>query len=873
MRVSDSHFTSAPATELSSALERGTSLGRFLVLGLVGRGAMGEVYGAYDPELDRKIAIKLLRARHGDADDHRARLMREAKATAKISHENVVIVYDAGTFGERVFIAMEFVEGHTLRYWLQAQPREWQEVLDAFLSAGRGLAAAHEKDLVHRDFKPDNVMVAAQGGQVRVMDFGLARFVAAAPQGIPGLLSDLDGTIELSPGAALAPKPANGNRAVSESRDQLTSTGTVLGTPAYMSPEQFRSLAADARSDQFSFCVALYEALFHQRPFAGQTLQELSENVLAGRVRETTGKTRIPAGVRAALARGLSPRPEDRFPTMKALLEDLVRASSAGRTSFARGAAAKLAGVWEAPVDGRPAETIEKEAMRQAFLATGKSYAATTFAAASAVLDRYAQRWTELYVDACEATHVRGEQSAEVLDLRVSYLNESLDELKALCRLFRDATSQVVDNAVKAATALGTLERCQDVKALRAVIRPPDDPGTRAAVEALRLELVELRAIQRVGKWAVGLELAEALTEKARRVGYAPILAEVLLTAGQVRMDSQVFGDASTAWEEAYSTAIYARHDEVAAEAAIMMCFAVGYVKGQSEAAEVWLRSAEALLRRMGGHDVLWGWYWSHRANMRQQQGRLVEAIEDSRRAIAAHERAAGGAPNVDSALVTCNLANHLAVNRDFEGALVISERGMRLFAEVMGSDHPRLAVFQANHAQFLYRLGRLTEARDTARRALVNIERDSDSRGLFSTLPLRTLGLCALADGAHAEARALFERALAVREAGKAAPSRLAEIRAPLARALYALPGQRAQALALAQQARTEYESGALTPVLRMDLAELVDWIAERTRKPARRAKTKSGAKRAAASQVSRRRGARRPTPGARRGRGRGGR
>ena len=159
-------------------LARGTALGRFVVLGLVGRGAMGEVYGAYDPELDRKIAIKLLRPRaggSGDGADNRTRLMREAQATAKVSHPNVVVVYDAGTFGDRVFIAMEFVEGHTLRFWLQVQERTWHEILDVFLAAGRGLAAAHERALVHRDFKPDNVMVTAPGGQVRVMDFGLAR--------------------------------------------------------------------------------------------------------------------------------------------------------------------------------------------------------------------------------------------------------------------------------------------------------------------------------------------------------------------------------------------------------------------------------------------------------------------------------------------------------------------------------------------------------------------------------------------------------------------------------------------------------------------------------------------------------------------------
>src|SRR6185503_5024889 len=164
---------------------RGAALGRFVVLGCVGRGAMGEVYAAYDPDLDRKIAIKLVRAdRFGGSVESRTRLMREAQATAKVAHPNVVVVYDAGTSGDRVFIAMEFVEGHTLRYWLQERTRSWPEILEAFVAAGRGLAAAHDKDLVHRDFKPDNVMVG-QGGHVRVMDFGLVRM--AADEAKPGL--------------------------------------------------------------------------------------------------------------------------------------------------------------------------------------------------------------------------------------------------------------------------------------------------------------------------------------------------------------------------------------------------------------------------------------------------------------------------------------------------------------------------------------------------------------------------------------------------------------------------------------------------------------------------------------------------------------
>ncbi len=240
---------------------------------------------------------------------------------------------------------------------------------------------------------------------------------------------------------------------------------------------------ADARTDQFSFCVALYEALYGERPFSGANLVELTSNVIAGRVRPEPAGTRVPRRIRQALLRGMNVEPDDRFPTMAALLAELRSdAALAGTRRFAEGAAAKLAGIWEAPeVDrtagGSSADTEAKAEIRRAFLATGKPYAATAFEATSRVLDRFARRWTDVYVDACEATHLRGEQSTEVLDLRMSALGEALRDLRALCRELRQATADIVENGVNAATALGTLERCSDVNLLRAIVRPPENPG------------------------------------------------------------------------------------------------------------------------------------------------------------------------------------------------------------------------------------------------------------------------------------------------------------------------------------------------------------------------------------------------------------
>ena len=271
------------------ALAKGESLGRYVVLGLLGRGGMGEVYAAYDPELDRKIAVKLLRAGGGTGtigSDGRTRLLREAQAIARLSHPNVVVVYDVGTFKESIFIAMEFVEGNTIGYWLQAADHKWREVLDVYLAAGRGLAAAHEAGLVHRDFKPENVMLTT-AGQVRVMDFGLARVqagvaddpaaedpvevaarAAALATTLGGVLDDR--TMKLGSGTRSRPAAFSSSGHVLALK--LTQTGAILGTPAYMAPEQLEGRRSDGQADQFSFCVALYRALYGAHPFRCDTL-------------------------------------------------------------------------------------------------------------------------------------------------------------------------------------------------------------------------------------------------------------------------------------------------------------------------------------------------------------------------------------------------------------------------------------------------------------------------------------------------------------------------------------------------------------------------------------------------------------------------
>ncbi|MEM6291201.1 MAG: serine/threonine-protein kinase [Myxococcota bacterium] len=276
-----------------------TRIGRYDVLGRIGSGGMGVIYSGYDPSLGRKVAVKLLNPKGGHRKDARNRLLREAQALARLSHPSVVHVYEVGEFEDQVFVAMEFVEGTTLRQWQASGERSWRAILSAYKAAAEGLAAGHAAGIIHRDFKPDNVLVR-DDGEVRVIDFGLARTDAEVP-------TAADDARMLPVDSDLA----------------LTKTGTLMGTPAYMAPEQFKGETADARTDQFAFCVALYEALYGYRPFAGSTIHQLAANVLTGSVEAPPRYTDVPERMMRVLLRGLEVDPIERYDEMGELVTDL----------------------------------------------------------------------------------------------------------------------------------------------------------------------------------------------------------------------------------------------------------------------------------------------------------------------------------------------------------------------------------------------------------------------------------------------------------------------------------------------------------------------------------------------------------------------
>ncbi len=597
-----------PAADEATALVPGTRLGRYVILYRIGGGGMGIVYAAYDPELDRKVALKLL-TRQMEPEQAEALTRREAQAMARLAHPNIVTVHDVCTYGDRVFIAMEHLEGQTLRDWLAAAEHSWRQVLEVFLQAGRGLAAAHSADLVHLDFKPGNVMLTGDGG-VRVLDFGLAQL------DLGGAGSDFAGPVEDRETPSITPGP-DAIRWIATDRD------AIRGTPAYLAPERIRSGSAAARSDQFSFSVALYEALYGERPFAGDTLEDHVDQIHRGAVREPTPANRVPGWLRKALLRGLASEPEDRFASMEELLQALApeprrarnRWLAAGsgllalgalmagylrtlpeRVPICAGASERLAGVWDAE---------RKEAIRTAFLGTEIAFAGQAFENVAQVLNRYTQDWVGTHTEACEATHVRGEQSERMLDLRMMCLDGRLEEVRALTTVLRDVDARAMARSAEAARRLGSLGACSDRVELLSWRLPPVETEAREELEEIRA-VVEEQVARRRTTGAAELSVLTQSVEDARRVGYPPVEAKALYLLAQVYL--YVAGDTATAeetFEQALLAAISAGDRELQARIYGALVRTVAYHQSRPEDARWWQSAAEATLSALGpGHEA-----------------------------------------------------------------------------------------------------------------------------------------------------------------------------------------------------------------------------------------------------------------------------
>jgi tetratricopeptide (TPR) repeat protein/predicted Ser/Thr protein kinase len=687
--------------------------GRYTVLQLLGQGGMGVVLAAYDSTLDRRVALKLLQARFDDGPVHQARLLREAQAMARLSHPNVVAVYDAGQLADgRIFIAMEMVKGQTLRSWCKERPRAWHEVLEVFIAAGRGLSAAHESGLVHRDFKPDNVLVG-DDGRVRVMDFGVARSDSTS--------ADSD--------SSEAPTPPSALSGPDVWDTPLTLPGTVVGTPKYLAPELLRRSPADARSDLFAFCVALYEALYGQSPYPGTTRQERMWARLDGQVSPPPAKGGTPSWVTHVVLQGLRPEPSQRPPSMQVLLRALSRDRAPARTrwlalaaslvallALAGGATAwnlrvaeraqlcqggplHLKGVWDADVQGR---------LQQAFVSTGKPFALDASTSVQKALGAYANDWVTQHREACEATRLRGEQSEDLLGRRMACLERRRRELGALGQVFVQADAAVVQQAVQAVQGLSPLASCSDVDALLAEVPPPSDPRTREAVEALRQELARGQALSLSGKYKDAMELTQALVSRARSVDYPPVLAEALLGLGRHGLYIHP-GESVQVLAEAAHLANAHRQDRLAAEASISLVRALNTLN-QDERAEWWLAHARSLLTRIHGDAVLEAQLECDQGVYQATRGRQALSLAAFERCHQMYERALGP-EHMRTIGAEGNVALALSELGQVRQASQQLEQVAARFQSALGPRHPLVAVSWVNIADHKRQMGELDQA------------------------------------------------------------------------------------------------------------------------------------------------------------------
>ena len=716
-------------------LEPGTQVGRYVVVERLGEGGMGIVYAARDPELGRTVAIKLLQARASGDESEQAWLVREAQALARLSHPNVVAVYDVGTFADdQVFVAMEHVEGQTLREWARDE-RPWREVIDVMRGAGAGLAAAHAVGLVHRDFKPDNVLVG-RDGRVRVMDFGLARLGTAEDEPAPR-----DSDVSIDTVESKSPLSAS-----------LTIAGELYGTPSYMAPELYGGSPADARTDQFSFGVALYEMLYRKRPYDRRSLaQHPRDTPLVPRL---PPPSKVPVRIQRVVLRAIAPEPDTRYPAMESLLRDLVDDTASRRTLIGLaslvglvGAAiaivalrrgepaapaqcqnidAAIAGAWDSPT---------RTAIRDAFAGTKLAYAPTAFANIERTLDSYTREWTAIATDSCRATRIAKTQTEDLYWLRQACLDQRLDEVRALTALLAKANNALVDRADKAVEQLPPLARCSNTTALLAPDRvPPDLVGKVAPIRSV---VAKARAAAAAG--SNDLVAIDKAIDEAKAIGLDSLVAEALLVRGTILFQAGKWELAAGTYADATWAGIRSKRDDIVGEASLAAAQVTAEGLGKPAEAMIWLGLGSAALVRTGART-------SDRASELKRlevMGVVAAARGDTKSAIAAHTEALEQAQVVfgETSPVLWRtlsaLASTLAKSHAYTAAIPYYERALALRVTSVGDGHPDIALILTSVGACYDHAGQAEKARSALFHALEIRERafGTDSPRLIATL------------------------------------------------------------------------------------------------------------------------------------------
>ncbi|WP_224371127.1 tetratricopeptide repeat protein [Hyalangium versicolor] len=737
--------------------------GRYMVFDTLGQGGMGVVLAAYDTRLDRRVALKLLHpidASDATATDGEARLVREAQAMARLNHPHVVAVYDAGPLeAGSLFIAMEYVEGQTLRQWCDQQPRSWREVLDTYLSAGKGLVAAHAAGLIHRDFKPDNVLIG-KDGRIRVMDFGLAR-----------------SALDLIPSEQF---PASLSADTLSSA--LTIPGTLMGTPKYMAPELLRGKPAGVRSDLYAFCVALYEALYGQLPFPDRSMAEYSRARREGLVTPPPASSDVPAWVTRTVLQGLQADPQQRPASMEALLALLLDDPAIKRQARRRVLAmASVAGVlaalalwgWarqhaQAPTCSQVARRLDgvwdasvKQKVLDSLHGTGLPYADATAERVSTALDSYASQWIKQSTALCEAEQAT--QLPRLAALRESCLERRRSRLHALTELLSHGSEPaLLEKATQSARSLPPLEDCADDEALTAAVPPPEDPAVRAQVEKLLGTVDIIEALYTAGQYKEGLATAEKLLPQVEAAGHPPLHAQLLLLMAQLKDGSGDYKGSEALARQALSEAARGRDSLQMSRAMSLLVRELDRQRRFAEAAP--LAPAVRAMADSTGNELTQATAYSVLGRMFTEQGKYPEAWESLSQALVLREKALGP-EHPDSASTLSNLATVAWWMGRYDESLERTQRAAALKENALGPEHPEAIQMLTNMGAMLYEVGRYEEALQRFERALELEQKvlGPDYPHIASTLT--NLGIVLLTLGRPEEARRMAERAVAFRE------------------------------------------------------------------------------------------------------------
>ncbi|MCE9580708.1 MAG: tetratricopeptide repeat protein [Deltaproteobacteria bacterium] len=682
----------------------GTSVGRYRVLARIGAGGMGVVYRAFDPALDRTVALKVLPPlRESQRTNLEERLRREAQALARLDHPNVVAVYDVGVAAASLFVAMQFVDGTTLDQYVAQHPQSPREVIALCVAAGRGLAAAHAAGIIHRDVKPANILVD-RAGRVYVGDFGLARATDLAE-----------------------PRP--------ESSDDLllaevTRHGAIVGTPLFMAPEQHRGEPATPRSDQYGFCLAAWQLLFGRHPFTSGpwSRAETVAAMEADRLAEPPRATKVPARAIRALRRGLRHDPAARWPSMTALCAALAPRSRTGWIVGGVLGAGLISGAVAMMIVGdvvqnqdpcanaadRMASVATAErarAITDGFAATKLPYAEAAATRATTALGAYRDRWSAMRIEACRANRVRRDQSDDLFDRRVACLDQHLAALdSAYAVLATTPSPDAVDRALEIVDTLPALDVCADVPRLSAIVPQPADSKARAAIATLTADVERARVDIKAGTLRGAVDATTALVARARAIDWAPLTYRALRTAADAHTAT---GDTTAGIADFRAAALEASraHDDRAAtEALIKMAYFLSDV-GKASDALVVVADAELGLERAGDPPDLRSQLEAARG---VALGHLSRFAEADAAFVTALTRARGVADPDDIVIARTllNRANFLHDANDVTRARAAAREAQQIFERLVGPDHPALADVHQTLGNIAFQMKEIDEGK-----------------------------------------------------------------------------------------------------------------------------------------------------------------